>query len=168
MRPERWGFVTRMGSPAFVRCCGERKGECAAVQWERFGEKGSRARFAVDEEPVDIRAAGGSGSGRYAKIAGAAMDRDRGKQRTAQNKRGAPGNLGVETHCREHIPGAHLAEIVVAGDAGGHVRPDRVQDLAHELLRLPGFAGKEVEPGCFDGGLVAELRVQGTCFGDGG
>src|ERR1700733_10242493 len=92
------------------------------------------------------------------------MHGDAGEERTTEDKLGASGDLRVEAHHGEDGPGGHLTKVVVAGDAVGRVLPDSVEDLADELLRLPGLRGEVVEPRSFDGGLVVELGMQRTGF----
>ena len=89
------------------------------------------------------------------------------EERAAEDELGAAGDLRVEAHGGPDVPGGHLAEVVVAGDAVGGVRPDGVEHLADGFLGLPGLAGKSIEPRGFDRGLVVELGVEAAGFGDG-
>ena len=93
-------------------------------------EVGAGGGVAVEGEGLDVGGVGGGGGGGDVEVAGGAVDGDVGEEGAAEDELGAAGDFGVKAEGGEDVPGAHFAEVVVAGDAGGGVGPDRVEDFA--------------------------------------
>ena len=88
------------------------------------------------------------------------------EERTPEHEFRAAGIERIDSERRPHIPGRHLAQIVIAGNAIGRVGPDLRRCRMHEALRLPWLAHKVVEPGIADRRFVVQFGMKAARFGD--
>src|SRR5690348_15636686 len=96
---------------------------------EIFAEPRLLSDAAVDAQHMDIRRIARGALGDDVDWSGGAVDPDLREQRASDQQIGAAGIERIEAHRRPHIPGRHLAEVVVARNAVWTVDPD----LAHRL-----------------------------------
>ena len=77
------------------------------------------------------------------------------EQRGGQDVFSRAGTGGVQADGGEHVPGAHLAAVLVAANTVGGGAVHFLQQLPHRLLALGGFFQPVVQPGHVVAGLVA-------------
>src|SRR4029077_312891 len=119
-------------------------------------EPGFRAWRAVYGERRDIRCIHRGAHSMDRQVAAWPRDDRVLEQWAPQHQFGAAGIERIHPQRRPYIPGGHLAEIVIAGNAVRGVDPDLLHRRAHDLLRVPGRTREIVKPRRGDRWLIGE------------